>query len=126
MRAGQTGIALVALAVVACATAVGPAVRVADVRTLAGTYTGTLKEVGKLNRPSRLVIQGDGRFELTTGGSEGFRTTGLIVIESDGRLGYEYDGNKGTGTVHEGDGRRVIVLTRADGSTTITVDRSLP
>ena len=57
---------------------------------------------------------------------DGFRTTGLVLPESDGTLSYEYDGIKGKGVVYEGDGRRVIVLTQAGGAATTTVDKTLP
>ena len=126
MRTRRIGLALVALAMTACATALPPAVPVKDVKSLVGAYSGSMKEVSKLSRPARVVIQEDGRFEFTVGAPEGFRTTGLVVREPDGTLSYEYDGIKGKGVVYEGDGRRVIVLTQAGGAATTTVDKSLP
>jgi len=48
------------------------------------------------------------------------------VDPADGSLVYEYERGKGRGVVYEGDGRRVIVFTRADGQETITVDKALP
>jgi hypothetical protein len=119
-------IALIALTATACAAALPPAVRVTNVQGLAGTYSGTMNETNKISRPARVVVQGDGRFEITVGAPDGFRTTGLLVLESDGTLSYAYDPVKGKGIVHEGDGRRVIVLTQAGGAATITVDKSLP
>jgi hypothetical protein len=126
MKAHRLGLAVVALALGACAAALPPAVPVREVKTLAGTYSGAMKEVSKLSRPARVVIQGDGRFEITVGAPDGFRTTGLILLEPDGSLSYEYDGFKGKGVVYEGEGRRVIILTQADGAATTTVDRNLP
>ena len=125
MRTPRIGLAVVAL-MTACATALPPAVPVKDVQSLVGTYSGAMKEVNKLSRPARVVIQGDGRFELTVGAPDGFRTTGLVLRESDGTLSYEYDTIKGKGVVYEGDGRRVIVLTQAGGAATTTVDKPLP
>jgi hypothetical protein len=125
MRALRIGLLLIAL-LTACATALPPAVPVREVKTLVGTYSGSMKEVSKLSRPARVVVQGDGRFELTVGAPDGFRTTGLMAAESDGTLSYAYNGIRGKGVVYEGDGRRVIILTQADGGATTTVDRSLP
>jgi hypothetical protein len=126
MSARRIGLALLLLALASCAKPLPPAWRVFDVRTLAGTYSGSMKEVNKLTRPARMVIQDDGRFEITVGVPDGFRTTGLIIVESDGTLSYQYDDVKGKGLVHEGDGRRVIVLTQAGGVATTTVDKTLP
>jgi hypothetical protein len=126
MRALRIGFLLIALMLTACATALPPPVPVREVKTLVGSYSGSMKEVSKLSRPARVVVQGDGRFELTVGAPDGFRTTGLMAVESDGTLSYEYNGIKGKGVVYEGDGRRVIILTQADGTATTTVDRSLP
>src|SRR5262245_28871422 len=126
MGARRVGIALVALALTACATAMPPAVRVTDLKGLAGTYSGYMKEASKLARSARIVAQSDGRFEITVAAPDGFRTTGLLMLEPDGTLSYEYDGIKGKGVVYEDDKRRVIALTEAGGNTTTTVDKSLP
>jgi hypothetical protein len=126
MRARRVATVLIALTLASCATALPPAVRVTDLKGLAGTYSGTMKEVSKLPRPARIVAQGDGRFEITVAAPDGFRTTGLLMLEPDGTLSYEYDTIKGKAVVHEGDNRRVIILTQAGGSATTTVDRSLP
>src|SRR5713101_4125799 len=50
MSARRIAIALVALGLAACATALPPAVRVTDISALAGTYSGRLKEVSQLSR----------------------------------------------------------------------------
>jgi len=72
----------------------------------------------------------------TSGGSapiRGFRTGGELILEPDGTLTYTYDEMRGQGrvaagrgTVHEGDGQRVIVLTKTDGTMTTRVAKSLP
>lgn len=133
MRARGVAIALGALALAACATALPPAVKVTDLKTLAGTYSGTLKEVSQFDRAARLVLEPGGRFELTASDPSGFRTLGLMVLEPDGTLTYRYDELRGRGlmftgkgVVHEGDGQRAIVLTQDDGTTTTTVSKSLP
>ena len=133
MRVRRIAIALVALGLTACATALPPAVKVTDLTALAGTYSGRLKEVSQLSRSARLVVQPNGNFELTASEPRGFRTLGVMVLEPDGTFKYLYNESKGEGkvlsgkgVVHEGDGRRVLVLTHDDGLQTMTVSRSLP
>ena len=126
MRALRFGIVMAMLGLTACATAVPPSTRVRDVAVLAGTYSGTLKEDGMTPRPVRAVLSPDGSFEVTAGDPAGFRYNGHFVADADGGLVYQYDRGKGRATVHEGEGRRVIVFTRADGRETITIDKSLP
>jgi hypothetical protein len=133
MRPGRIALALVALGLSACATTLPPVVRVTDLTTLAGTYSGRLKEVSQLSRSTRLVVQPNGNFELTASEPRGFRTLGVMALEPDGTFKYLYDESKGErkvlsgrGVVHEGDGRRVLVMTHDDGLQTMTVSRSLP
>jgi hypothetical protein len=128
MRAFRLGIIVVMLGLAACATTRPPGVPVKDVSLLAGTYGGTLEETGVLNRPVRIVLLPDGSFEITASDPGGFRFNGRVVAAPDGSLVYVYDNDrtKGRGSVYEGDGRRVIVLERADGRAVITVDKSLP
>ena len=63
MRAGRGAIALLLLVVTACATSTPPSARVTDIRTLAGQYSGNLKEDGELSRSAVLIVQTDGKFE---------------------------------------------------------------
>jgi hypothetical protein len=128
MRALGFGIVVAVLGLVACATARPPGTRITDIAVLAGTYSGTLKETGMTPRPVRIVFLPDGSFEITAGDPGGFRFNGRAFADADGNLTYVYDQdrNKGRGVVYEGDGRRVIVLDRADGRATITVDKTLP
>jgi len=121
------GAAVVALALTACVIALPPAAVVTDIGAVVGTYSGSLKEYGKTPRPANLTVRPDGSFELTTGGPDGFRTTGFIGLASDGTLVYQ-SGNdrnsRGRGVVYQGDGRRVIVLTSEDRSVVTQVERS--
>jgi len=126
MRALRFGIVVAMLGLTACAAALPPVARVADIAVLAGTYSGTMRETGVTPRPARIVLFPDGSFEITTGGPDGFRTNGRSALDADGTLAYEYEKTKGRGVVYEGDGRRVIVFTRADGRESITVDKTLP
>jgi hypothetical protein len=127
MRALRFGIVLAMLSLTACATALPPVARVTDVASVAGTYSGTLKETGMTPSTARAVLSPDGSLELAAGQPAGFRLTGRFSVDpADGSLIYEYERGKGRGVVYEGDGRRVIVFTRADGRETITVDKTLP
>ena len=133
MRARHGAIALLLLVVTACATSTPPSVRVTDIRTLAGQYSGSLKEDGELSRSAVLIVQTDGKFELRASDPRCFRTGEEIILEPDGTLTYTYDEMRGQGrvaqgrgTVHEGDGECVIVLTKNDGTMTTRVAKSLP
>jgi hypothetical protein len=121
------------LVVAACATSTPPSVRVTDVRTLAGQYAGSLKEDGELSRSAVLIIETDGKFEVRASDPRGFRTNGELILEPDGTLTYTYGEMRGQGrvaqgkgVVYEGDGQRVIVLTKTDGTMTTRVAKSLP
>ena len=118
--------ALAPLALAACAAQLPPPARVGDIQALVGTYSGSMKEYGTTPRPARVTIRPDSTFEITTGGPEGARSTGMLALRGDGALAYETGQTRGVVTVYEGDGRRVIVFQRADGTTTTTVERSLP
>ena len=126
MRAFRLGIVVTMLGLTACATATPPGTRITDIAALAGTYTGTIDETGVVNRPARIVLFADGNFQITVEEPAGFRFNGHAVVADDGGLVYRYDRGKGRGTVHEGDGRRVIVFTREDGRETIRVSKALP
>jgi hypothetical protein len=126
MRALSFVIVVAMLGLTACAATRPPATRITDTSVLAGTYSGTLSETGVVSRPVRMVLLPDGSFQITAGDPGGFRFNGRFVADSDGGLVYQYDRGKGRAAVYEGDGRRVIVFTRADGRETITVDKTLP
>lgn len=118
-------IVVFALALTACTIPLPPAAVVMDIGALVGTYSGSLKEYGKTPRPAEITVMPDGSFEITTGGPDGFRNTGLIGVTSSGTLFYQTGDSKGTGVVYQGDGRRIIVLTSTDRSVVTTVERPL-
>lgn len=134
MRMRRLAFGLIAMTVAACAPTLPPnRVAVSDFRSLAGTYRGTINEASELNRSVRLVLEPSGSFELVVGDPKGFRTVGQMALVSDGSLTYQYNEMLGQGRVatgqgwvHEGDGRRAIVLTSSDGKAKTTVSRSLP
>jgi hypothetical protein len=128
-------IMLVAAVAVACASApLPPAVRVTDVAMLSGTYSGATETFGMGTRATRVVVQPTGDFEIVVADPDGFRRLGKIAIGDAGGIRYQYDDVKSGGkvevkggvTVHEGDGRRVLVLTRDGGEMTSTVSKTLP
>ena len=125
-RSARVLIAIAALALTGCATQLPPPARVADIRALVGSYSGSMKEYGATPRPATVTIKPDNSIEVTTGGPEGFRTSGVIANTVDGDLVWQMGQVKGRAAVYEGDGRRVIVFQRDDGSSTTTVERSLP
>ena len=133
MRARHGAIALLLLAVAACATSTPPPTRVTDIRMLAGHYSGSLKEDGELSRSAVLIVEPDGKFEVRASDPRGFRTNGELILEPDGTLTYTYGEMRGQGrvaqgkgVVHEGDGQRVIVLKKTDGTMTTRVAKNLP
>jgi hypothetical protein len=133
MNARRIGMALAALTMVACATTLPPPVVVTSLAPLAGTYSGSVKETSEYNRSARLVLKPDGFFELAVSDPHGFRTLGSMSLGPDGILRYKYDELRGrgeiltgTGTVHEGDGKRALVLSHDDGTTVTTLWRDLP
>ena len=133
MRVRHGAIALLLLVVAACATSTPPSTRVTDIRTLAGQYSGSLKEDGELSRSAVLIIETNGKFEVRASDPRGFRTNGELILEPDGTLTYTYGEMRGQGrvaqgkgVVHEGDGQRVLVLTKNDGTMTTRVAKSLP
>ena len=128
MKALTFTVVVTLLGLVACSTARPPGTRINDISVLAGTYTGTMSETGMTSRPIRLVFLPDGSFEITASGDGGFRHNGRALADGEGRLLYTYDNdrNKGRGVVYEAGGKRTIVLDRADGRATISVDKSLP
>ena len=105
MRARHGAIALLLLVVTACATSTPPSVRVTDIRTLAGQYSGSLKEDGELSRSAVLIVEPDGKFELRASDPRGFRTGGEMILEPDGTLTYTYDEMRGQGRVARAGGR---------------------
>ena len=134
MRIGRIVVGLLALGLAACAPALPPnRMQVVNLPGLAGTYSGTMNEASELDRAVTFVLRPDGTFELVASDPKGFRTIGSVGLLPDGTLSYQYNEMKGRGqvatgwgAVYEGDGRRAIVLTQSDNSTTTTVSRPLP
>jgi outer membrane lipoprotein-sorting protein len=125
-RSTRLFVTLATLALAACAAQLPPPARVGGGQALVGTYSGSMKEYGTTPRPARVTIKPDSTFEITTGGPEGARTTGMLALRGDGAIVYETGQTRGVATVYEGDARRVIVFQRDDGTTTATVERGLP
>lgn len=126
MKAFRFGIVVFMLGLAACAPALPPGTRVANVAVLAGEYWGTVDETGMMSRQVKAVLLPDGSFEITAGEPAGFRYNGRLIADSDGSLIYQYDRGKGRAAVYEGEGRRSIVFNREDGRETIRIDKPLP
>ena len=75
MRVRRGAIALLLLVASACATSTPPSVRVTDIRTLAGHYSGSLKEDGELSRSAVLIVQTDGQRVIVLTKTDGTMTT---------------------------------------------------
>ena len=123
-----------ALFFAACSSAsLPPSAKVTDLSRLAGTYSGGMEEDHELDRSVRLVVDPSGTFELVASDPKGFRTGGKILLGPNDTLTYEYGEMRGQGfvakgrvAVYEGDGQRVIVMTKDDGTMTTRVSKSLP
>jgi hypothetical protein len=97
-----------------CAT-LPPAKAVTNVNQIAGKWQGNVSS-GQGTQPAAMTINPDGTFS-TVIGSQTF--TGRIAV-AEGKLPGRGDqtGNTGTWSVHEGDGKRVLVYKADDGRVT--------
>ena len=89
-----------AVSLLGCAS-YGPATRVAisDVKSLTGTWKGTVYRSGFEPESVALAIHDDGSYEVVLAGSSGTsRGSGKIVV-SDGRLLVEGEKGRGAGTL---------------------------
>ena len=85
------------------------ALQPADLASLAGEWGGTLQGVsgqlaGRRTSLVRVTVAPDGSF---TSNIDGVPGVGKARI-ADGKILFEGSSNRGTATLHEGDGRRVI------------------
>lgn len=97
-----------------CAT-LPPAKAVTNVNQIAGKWQGSVSS-GQGTQPAAMTINPDGTYS-TVMGSRTF--TGKIAV-AEGKLHGRGDqtGNTGTWSVHEGDGKRVLVYKADDGRVT--------
>lgn len=106
--------AVLASVLAGCAT-LPPARAVADVKSLAGEWVGTL--TGRFWASSlAMVINEDGTYVMVrSGGRPTAGSRGKLVFRGD-------DGRTGTLSLHEGDGRRVLRGSRDDGTATFEIE----
>lgn len=118
MRRSFAVSAVLASVLAGCAT-LPPARAVADVKSLAGEWVGTL--TGRFWASSlAMVINEDGTYVMVRSG--GRPTAGTLSV-SRGRLVFGGDdGRTGTLSLHEGDGRRVLRGSRDDGTATFEIE----
>ena len=119
MRWTSTSLACLTLAsiVLGCAPVAPPGtvVRVTDVKSLGGTWAGTLIDSANMGTPLRLVINPDGTYRAQFGDTS---ANGTIVLRPDGQLAFTMTSAAGllslvesssTATLYNRGGRRVLV-----------------
>lgn len=104
----------VAAVVMACAS-LPPAKPVTNVNQIAGKWQGTLSN-SQGTHPAATTINPDGTFSSVIG-SQTF-TGKITVAEAKLRSRGDQTGNTGTWSLHEGEGKRVLVYKADDGRTT--------
>jgi hypothetical protein len=106
-------IAAFLVGLVGCATTLPPAQTVSDVKVLAGTYDGWISNPNG-NFQAKLTVQPDGSY-VGEGYRGGAPVAGRIYLFNS-QTRYESPTSKGTVTLHDGDGKRVLRFVRDDGS----------
>jgi hypothetical protein len=110
-------VSLVASSLMACAT-LPPAQPARDVKNIAGKWEGSLTSRSG-NLPITLTIKEDGTWEsiVPALSNPGPRFEGTVAV-ADGKFRWKSitSGRTGTYTLHEGDGKRVLVTSADDGS----------
>lgn len=116
---GRTfGLMGIAATLFACAT-LPPAQPARDLKAIAGKWEGTLYVRSGGQFPSTTTIDGDGNIETIVPAlsNPGPRFVGKVRVDNGVyRWKSETTGRTGTYTLHEGDGRRVLVSRADDGS----------
>jgi hypothetical protein len=108
----------------ACATAtLPPAQPAVDLKQVVGQWDGTGTSPTVRTFPVKLLVRSDGTYESFTPN----RFTGTVTV-ADGQLRWNSHetGRTGTWTLHEGDGRRVLVMRTDDGTITWNLTPARP
>lgn len=103
---------------VAC-TSLPPAQSARDLRTVAGKWEGTFTSTKGFRGPATLTVREDGNWEVFIPNlTPNPRAGGMTRVEG-GKYRWESKttGRTGTWTLHEGGGRRVLVVESDDGGT---------
>lgn len=110
-------LSLLTVGLLACAT-LPPAQPARDVKSIAGKWEGALSSRAG-NLPITLTIKEDGTWEslVPALSNPGPRFEGTVAV-ADGTFRWKSitSGRTGTYTLHEGDGKRVLVTKADDGS----------
>lgn len=122
------GVAIVALLVTACAS-VPPNRPVSDLKGIVGRWEGFggAKAAGPLQSGRvELTIREDGSGELFLPQLRGGTRVPVSFTVSDGKVLYETSLSRGTLTLHEGDGKRLLQgeAVRKDGTGTSWIELS--
>jgi hypothetical protein len=118
-RAASAGV-LAAAILVGCAT-LPPAKPATDVGAIAGKWEGTLTTRAGARFTYTMTIAKDGKWETIVPGmsNPGPRFVGTVTVDGGKyRWKSETTGRTGIYSLHEGDGRRVLVSQADDGTST--------
>ena len=109
--------ALIGVVLAGCAS-LPPAKATTDLKAIAGSWEGWMTVPNGYRLEVTSTIQGDGSYEtnIPALSNPGPRFAGRVTVQ-DGRYRWKSDttGRTGTYTLHEGDGRRVLVSRADDG-----------
>ena len=120
LRLSLTAPLLLSIAMAGCAEALPPAVQVQDFKAIAGKWQGTLT-TPQGSFQMLWTIKDDGSWEnilsAPIGGNTHFE--GILRLR-EGKILWlsRTTGMSGAYTLHEGEGRRVLIVRRDDGSVT--------
>jgi hypothetical protein len=113
---GTLACVTLAASVIGCATTPpGTVVRVNDVKSLSGTWVGTLIDARNMGTPARVVINPDATYSAVFGDTS---ARGTIVLQPAGQLAFTMTSAAGllgtaesssTATLYSRNGRRVLV-----------------
>jgi len=97
-----------------CIAPLPPAQPASDLSAIAGKWEGSMTSMRGTTYFSTKTISADGRYELDAPGL-GVFTGSISIVDGKYRSKSDSDGRMFTETLHEGDGKRVLVSRSDDG-----------